>query len=335
MKVFDFSFCSWAFLLGCFLWMTQGVFAQKIQVDFEKKSEEELTEIRSANSIDLSGVWEGVITQYHWDGKPQFENPNDIMRIRLEHNGNKVTGRVICNARFKDNMGKLYYEKEFSGIFDGQILQYKDEKVHDYMNTHKCMRRLETCMKMADLEFFIKDGDYYLEGDWSGYGHIGGNKCTPGRIEWRKINPEKEEKKVAFEVNFLPKRPSDLVIRKDIVKKIKGRKVTKGQVVKVKSQYITLEIYDHKRDDGDIVSLNYNGRWILENYRLDKEKHTVDVFIENVADAPNYLILYAHNLGGVPPNTAAIVIDDGERKQQFVLNSDLKESDVIYFELVE
>lgn len=327
-------------LFACIFMFNLSLAAQGFKVDFPEKSENELEEIRVPD-IDLTGVWEGVVTQNHWDGQPIFEENRRTARIKVTQKGNKVSGTLVCRANFDKDMGKLSYEKDFIGTFDGQVLNYEDIKVHNYSNTHKTMRRLETCMKLAELEFYIKDGDYYLEGSWSGDGHISGGPCTPGYIRWKKIN-EKEEEENTFEVDFVSKKEKeekeDIVLTKNNqVKKLKGRKVNKKgtKTVKVKSPYITIEVYDHKKNDGDIISLNYNGDWILENHQIDKEKHTVDVQIGEESNGMNYLILYAHNLGSVPPNTAAVIIDDGHKRQRYVLNSDLKQSDILYFTMDE
>lgn len=327
-------------LFVCICMLNLSISAQGFEVDFPEKSEEELDEIRVPD-IDLTGIWEGVVTQNDWEGQPIFEENHRVARIKVTQTGNRVSGTLVCRANFDEDMGKLSYEKDFTGTFDGQVLDYKDTQVHNYSNTHKTMRRLETCMKSAELEFYIKDGDYYLDGSWSGYGHISGGSCTPGYIRWKKIN-EKEEEETTFEVDFVSKKEKekkeDIVLNKNNqVKKLKGRKVNKKGVktVKVRSPFITIEVYDHKKNDGDIISLNYNGNWILENYQIDKEKHTVDVQIEENISGRNYLILYAHNLGSVPPNTAAVIIDDGHKRQRYVLNSDLKQSDILYFTIAE
>ncbi|MFN8397269.1 MAG: hypothetical protein U0176_21780 [Bacteroidia bacterium] len=40
----------------------------------------------------------------------------------------------------------------------------------------------------------------------------------------------------------------------------------------------------------------------------------------------NYLVMYAHNQGKYPPNTAAIIVDDGTRQNQIELKSNLNTS---------
>ena len=48
-------------------------------------------------------------------------------------------------------------------------------------------------------------------------------------------------------------------------------------------------------------------------------------------NADNYFILYAHNEGSRPPNTAALIIYDGKRHQQMALSSDMKKCDAVNF----
>ncbi len=324
---------------GLILFVCNISLTGQVNVNFPKKDKEELTKIRTSN-IDLSGIWQIEISQKDWPGMPVFEDDdNGIATAKIEHIGNRITGRVSCNARFADKLGSLHYEKEFSGSFDGVTFFYKDKKVNGYRNNHKTMRRLETCLKTAELEFFIKDDHYYMEGSWSGYGHISGGPCSPGKILMKKLNPDVSEKEIqTFDVLFskLTQKKKDIVIRKNkqTVKKLNGRKVSEGKQVTIRSNYITIEVYDHKKNDGDIISLNFNGDWILNEHEIEKEKHVVDVFINGDRDK-NFLILYAHNLGNVPPNTAGIIIDDGHRKQRFTLNSDLKHSDILYFNVKE
>jgi len=321
----------------CLFAVTINVSAQKFSVDFPEKSEEDLSEIRN-NEIDLTGTWEGIVTQGYWVGKPEFEQGNRVARIEIKQEGNKISGRLVCKARFADNMGTLSYEKTFEGIFDGQEVDYTDTKVYNYSNTHYEMPNLETCIKSSILEFYILNGDYHLEGDWEGYGHQTGGPCTPGTIHWRKINPEVEKDNPVFSVDFEDDKKAEnevVLSNKNKVKKLLDRKVNKeGKTVRVKSKKITIEVYDHKKNDGDLISLNYNGEWVLESHLIEKKEYKLTVELEG-ADAPNYLILYANNLGTIPPNTAAVIVDDGVRRQRFVLNSDLKQSDVLYFELQE
>lgn len=91
-----------------------------------------------------------------------------------------------------------------------------------------------------------------------------------------------------------------------------------------------LELYDNQEEDGDIVSINYNGVWVIENYLLRKEALKIPVLLNK--DGENFLLLHAENTGKVPPNTIAINYIYKGKKKRVVLNSSLKESEMIRIE---
>lgn len=109
------------------------------------------------------------------------------------------------------------------------------------------------------------------------------------------------------------------------------RRVKNGQRVKVNSNQLVIRVYDHKKIDGDIISLNHNGQWILFRHELIAQPYEFQVKLERGSDK-NYLMLFANNIGREPPNTAALWISDGETEQKVILNSDMSTCDIIYFD---
>ncbi len=82
--------------------------------------------------------------------------------------------------------------------------------------------------------------------------------------------------------------------------------------------------------DGDSISLNINGEWILQEYSVVKTKLKIHVKI-NPNATNNYLILYAHNLGEISPNTAAVQVLIGDKVYKLTLTSDLQKSGALNF----
>ena len=110
--------------------------------------------------------------------------------------------------------------------------------------------------------------------------------------------------------------------------KVEERKVViKKQSIEVESNKVLLEIFDHKKEDGDIVSLNFNGKWILKKKKL--AKRPFKFVIELNEKGENYLLLHAENLGEIPPNTIAVRYYLEGRPKLVVLNSDLDQSEMI------
>ncbi len=85
--------------------------------------------------------------------------------------------------------------------------------------------------------------------------------------------------------------------------------------VKVKSRQITVYLYDHEKNDGDIVSINFNGEWVLDKYKLKNKKKKLSrnkhLKLDLMPGQDYYLISKAWNLGNIPPNTLTLEIDDG------------------------
>ena len=109
------------------------------------------------------------------------------------------------------------------------------------------------------------------------------------------------------------------------------RKVKNGQRITVTGGQLVIRVYDHKKIDGDIISLNHNGQWILFKHELEVNPYEFQVKLEKGSDK-NYLMLFANNTGREPPNTAALWISDGETEQKVILNSDMDTCDIIYFD---
>jgi WD40 repeat protein len=110
---------------------------------------------------------------------------------------------------------------------------------------------------------------------------------------------------------------------------VKNRPVKNLGTFKVLSPDLEIEVWDDAAQDGDLISLNINGRWILENYEVRKEKLKLQIQVEPFTN--NYLILFAHNLGQIPPNTAAISVRDGKTVRKLVLSSDLNRCGALNF----
>ena len=110
-----------------------------------------------------------------------------------------------------------------------------------------------------------------------------------------------------------------------------GDTVSLQETVIVKSPNITIYPYDHRKEDGDIISLNINGIWLMEHYSLrlygkDEKRAKLSV----IPNKDNYLISKAWNLGDIPPNTLTLEIDDGIGEPQIVtIESEIGKSGAI------
>jgi len=94
--------------------------------------------------------------------------------------------------------------------------------------------------------------------------------------------------------------------------------------VYVANRNVTLSIWDHGQIDGDIVSIYVNDNLIIDTWELNGPDNKYEVDLKLDYNGYNYVLLYAHNEGDIPPNTVSIAIDDGISKDDFILESDLE-----------
>ncbi len=108
-----------------------------------------------------------------------------------------------------------------------------------------------------------------------------------------------------------------------------GRNIKKTKKIIVHSKEIKIRVWDINIEDGDIISVNLNGKWVLDHFQLTNAGSVFEFTLENQR---SYLVLHAHNLGEIPPNTAGISITDKYGKQETVLRSNMYESDALLIE---
>lgn len=97
--------------------------------------------------------------------------------------------------------------------------------------------------------------------------------------------------------------------------------------IKVDSNKVVFELYDHMIEDGDIVSINFNGDWVLEKHEITSKPYELKVQLNAVGK--NYIILHAENVGRRPPNTMAVSYMYNGKKKQIIMKADLNTSEMI------
>lgn len=122
--------------------------------------------------------------------------------------------------------------------------------------------------------------------------------------------------------------PAPIVVRRS-EDPAKPKQVTEGKAVTIQweSETITLEIYDDNTVDHDIVSIFYNNKEILSNYKLLKEPKRMTFQIGG--SELNIITIKAMNNGGEPPNTAMIHLYDGEKLHKVLAHNDAGRSAII------
>ena len=111
--------------------------------------------------------------------------------------------------------------------------------------------------------------------------------------------------------------------------KFEKRDNTVLKTIEVENKTVKVCLYDNGEVDGDSISLFYNGKLLLSGKKLSEKPITLMIEVE--MDITNELVMYAENLGTIPPNTALMVVTDGAKRYEVRITSDLEKSGVINF----
>lgn len=110
------------------------------------------------------------------------------------------------------------------------------------------------------------------------------------------------------------------------VQKINRRRAVLKDTIHCRTNQIEFLIWDQQRVDGDTVTIMLNDEIVLDKHCLTKEPLRLHLTLK---PDNNKLIMYAHNLGDIPPNTAQISILELGRQKELTLQSDLSRSHAV------
>ncbi len=107
------------------------------------------------------------------------------------------------------------------------------------------------------------------------------------------------------------------------------RKIETIKTVFVKSDSVTITLYDNGEVDGDIVSIIMNGEVIMANQKLSARPITKTIYITPQMGETIQIIMYAENLGSIPPNTGLLILQDGSERHEIRFAGDLQKNSAI------
>jgi hypothetical protein len=107
------------------------------------------------------------------------------------------------------------------------------------------------------------------------------------------------------------------------------RKIETIRSVNVKSDSLVLNLYDNGEVDGDTVSVILNGKTIISRQGLTANAITKTVYLTPDLGDSIQLIMYAENLGSIPPNTGLLILQDGNDRYEIRFAGDMQKNSAI------
>jgi len=162
------------------------------------------------------------------------------------------------------------------------------------------------------------------------------DRPKPDKKTLRPPKPEPEKKPVVVAVQPPPKPAPPLVtiVAPSIVHgaaEIEKRVTKKSdQSFYFESDSLLLTLYDNGEVDGDTVTVLMNGNIIFSKVGLTTVANSKTIYITPDMDSVK-LVMYAENLGSIPPNTGLLIVNDREKRYEVRFSADLKTNAAIVF----
>lgn len=292
----------------------------------------------SVNGANLSG---SSYTYY-------YDNGNKIYSIcavtgTIDSKNNSITVREI--KRIKTNapgnaQGFQQHILYYSVINGEQRLQGKWSDVNNVTDAHwgytnlskKTLQSLPQLVKLSENKEIKKDAEEITH-----ISKILVPKKDPINRQSITLRPKEIETKDILLFThekihpIFP--PAEIIFPfgEEINKSIRTRSNQLQQIILITHKLVKIELYDNGEVDGDSVSLYYNNKLLLSHAGLSEKPISLMLDIECDSLATNELVMYAENLGTIPPNTALLVITDGNKRYELRVSSDLEKSGSVRF----
>ncbi|MEO5997013.1 MAG: hypothetical protein ABIN89_09755 [Chitinophagaceae bacterium] len=258
---------------------------------------------------DVNGIWRGELTQ-----NPGGCYSKYFIELQMQIGANQVEGVTYI---YYDTT--RYVKLNFNGLLNKQTkgMILSENKVLEYKIPSNCI----PCIKTYDLTWSKKNNEEQLIGTWKGSEMGLMNACPPGTIYLKRVVSS------SFKRGEIIQNEQLATIQKSLVPA--SRKVELIQTIDLETASVKVELYDNGQIDGDTISVFLNDQLILYKKGLSDKPITLDIPIQESKDYK--MIMYAENLGSIPPNTALMVVTSGKKKYEIYLSSSEQKSAAVKF----
>ncbi|MBS1935127.1 MAG: hypothetical protein JST96_14085 [Bacteroidetes bacterium] len=146
------------------------------------------------------------------------------------------------------------------------------------------------------------------------------------------VNPAQEKKKDHINTpNTIVSTPS-ISIDQPVNKAAAEIALRKTEVIRsidFKADSLVLVLYDNGIVDGDTVSVVLNGEVVIPKQGLSEKAYRKVIKTPAALGDSLLLVMYAENLGSIPPNTGLLIVEDGPDRQEIRFEGDMKKSSAV------
>jgi hypothetical protein len=321
--------------------------------------------VAAASGQDISGKWYGKLTQgpggyselYSLDldltqskqlGGESYAYMGDSLDVRIGLSGS-IDGDKVRLKEYEDRILKEVVPVPWIICIKKFFLTYRKEGNREYLqgdwtgwgkvtehvgcpinNPIRKWTRGEENIYLRDSLSLSRINDNVNTQDCFPDSISGGGRCIPGDII---LARSKEDLEVFFaNGGFNNPIPASSPIESPIpvfTPDFHNTEIKKVTEIVVNHPSLQIRLYDYLRIDNDTVSVYLNRDVLAKNIRVSKQAVKLDFKLDTRIDL-NEILLFAENLGQVPPNTSLIEIIDGSKKYRLKIESDKQKTAGIY-----
>jgi hypothetical protein len=267
--------------------------------------------LKNTNAQDVTGKWYGI-------GDVNVENStsNYLCELILIQNGNRVTG--YFNYFFRD----AYITNYINGSFDPvkhqlhinaiPILYYLDINPGNGVD----------CKMGGSFKLSASSAESSLAGSFESDEF---HKFTSPPINIHFVKQTKDEpelKEIVEEKKTPPPETPQEKIEYAALKQLNMRRKDIVRILDFTDDSVEVNLYDNGDFDYDTATVFFNNRLIEYKQLLQvKTPITFHLALDSVA-ANNDLVMFAENLGQIPPNSGIMIITDKTHRYEVSMESD-------------
>lgn len=141
------------------------------------------------------------------------------------------------------------------------------------------------------------------------------------------IKPEEKQKTAVSTIGSAIKKETPVPVNAAVA--LAQRKTEIIRSVFFNADSLVLSLYDNGTVDGDTVSVVLNGEVIIARKGLSESAIRTTIHIPPGQGDSLQLVMYAENLGSIPPNTGVLVIQDGSTRNEIRFAGDMQKSSAV------
>lgn len=279
----------------------------------------------------LTGIWSGKISR----SAAKYSGVENV-EIQLFQSGKRLWGHSFS---FKDTSRFVLFRVEGNRNRKEKSVLLQENGVPFYILPATYF----PCEKFFNLTYSKIGKTEYLTGKWGGVGFGLDTSCFPNEqliVVLQKLkDPDypleafvsqkfidyfiarknmKREIEPVDSFQLANKLPLQKIPYQDSA--IKERKLDIQRILQLSDSIVHVSFYDNAIIDDDTISVFVNKKPLLINARVSDAKIGFDLKLSDPTQ-PIEILMQAENLGSIPPNTALMVIECGNKRHEVRLTS--------------